>query len=49
MSYRTNFINLKTVGCGNYNSDYGWGCMIRCIQMLLSKVLIEKKKKKYLI
>ena len=43
MSYRTNFINLKTVGCGNYTSDCGWGCMIRCSQMLLSKVLIEKK------
>ena len=43
MSYRTNFINLKTVGCGNYTTDCGWGCMIRCSQMLLSKVLIEKK------
>lgn len=43
MTYRTNFYNLKTVGCGNYTSDSGWGCMIRCSQMLLTKALIEKK------
>ena len=43
MTYRTNFYNLKTIGCGNYTSDSGWGCMIRCSQMLLSKALIEKK------
>lgn len=43
MTYRTNFTNLKTIGCGNYTSDCGWGCMIRCSQMLLSKALIEKK------
>ena len=43
MSYRTNFTNLKTIDCGNYSTDCGWGCMIRCSQMMLSKVLIEKK------
>ena len=43
MSYKTNFTNFKTIGLGNYTTDCGWGCMIRCSQMLLSKALIEKK------
>ena len=43
MTYRTNFTNLKTIGLGNYTTDCGWGCMIRCSQMLLSKAFIEKK------
>ena len=43
MSYRTGFINLKAVDCPSYTSDNGWGCMLRCSQMLLSKGFIEKK------
>ena len=43
MTYRSGFINMKTISSGNYSSDSGWGCMIRCCQMLLSKALIEKK------
>ena len=42
-SYRTGFISLKAVGCHNYTSDCGWGCMIRCSQMIFSKAFIEKK------
>ena len=43
MSYRSGFINLNNIGCENCTSDSGWGCMIRCCQMLLSKCLIQKK------
>ena len=43
MSYRSGFINLNNLGLKNYTSDCGWGCMLRCCQMLLSKCLIQKK------
>jgi len=43
MSYRKGFVNLKEVGCHSHTSDSGWGCMLRCSQMILSKALIEKK------
>ena len=43
MSYKSNFPNLNNIGCENYTSDCGWGCMLRCCQMLLSKALIQKK------
>ena len=43
MSYRSGFINLNNIGCGDYTSDCGWGCMLRCSQMILSKGLIQKK------
>ena len=43
MTYRTGFINMKTIKAGNYTSDCGWGCMVRCSQMILSKAFIEKK------
>jgi len=42
-SYRTGLTDLKVVGCKSYTSDCGWGCMVRCSQMLLSKAYIEKK------
>ena len=43
MSYRSGFINLSNLGLKNYTSDCGWGCMLRCCQMILSKCLIQKK------
>ena len=43
MSYKSGFNNLSNIGCDNYTSDCGWGCMLRCCQMLLSKALIQKK------
>ena len=43
MSYRSGFMNLNNIGCQDLTSDCGWGCMIRCCQMLLSKALISKK------
>ena len=43
MSYRTGFINLKAVNCPSHTSDCGWGCMLRCSQMILSKGFINKK------
>jgi len=54
MSYRSGFVNLNSIGCADYTSDCGWGCMLRCCQMILSKGLIQKKicdffKKKYSI
>ena len=43
-SYRTGFIDLKVVGCeSSFTSDCGWGCMLRCSQMILSKAFIENK------
>ena len=43
MSYRSGFNNLSSVGCGDFSSDCGWGCMLRCCQMMLSKGIIQKK------
>ena len=43
MSYRSGFENLKNIGCGNYTSDCGWGCMMRCCQMMLSRAIIKKE------
>ena len=43
MSYRSGFINLNCLGSGDYTSDCGWGCMLRCSQMILSKGFIQKK------
>ena len=43
MSYRSGFESLNNVGCGNYTSDCGWGCMLRCCQMMLSRGLIKRE------
>ena len=43
MTYRKGFITLKAVGCHSYTYDCGWGCMLRCSQMILSKALIDIK------
>ena len=47
MSYRSEFENLCNVGCGNYTSDCGWGCMLRCCQMMLSRGIIKRELNKY--
>jgi len=43
MSYRSGLENFMTIGCGNYTSDCGWGCMLRCCQMMLNRGLIKKE------
>ena len=43
MSYRSDFENLCNLGCGNFTSDCGWGCMLRCCQMMLSRGIIKKE------
>ena len=47
MSYRSGLVNLKCIGGGDFTSDCGWGCMLRCSQMMLSKGLIQKKINDY--
>ena len=43
MSYRSGLVNLNCIGGGDFTSDCGWGCMLRCCQMMLSKGIIQKK------
>ena len=43
MSYRSGFENLNNIGCGNYTSDCGWDCMLRCCQMMLSRGIIKNE------
>ena len=43
MSYRSGLVNLNSIGGGDFTSDCGWGCMLRCCQMMLSKGIIQKK------
>ena len=45
MSYRNGLHNTKFLpgNKNNYSSDCGWGCMIRCCQMMLSRAFIKLK------
>ena len=40
MSYRSGFMYLKNIGYQDLTSNCGWGCMLQCCQILLSKGLI---------
>jgi len=47
ISYRKNFPIIFNNNQKKYTSDSGWGCMIRCGQMIMSRALFKYFKLKY--
>ena len=39
-TYRKNFVPIGGLG-STYTSDKGWGCMLRCGQMVLGQALVS--------
>ena len=40
-SYRKNFAPIKNGAVKKYSSDSGWGCMIRCSQMMMARAVYK--------
>jgi len=45
LSYKKNFPEIKNLKGKKYTSDSGWGCMIRCGQMIMARGLYKYFKK----